>query len=544
MACEVCKKPYVALTDDNSFNSDEKPHVCNTCGKSFSLKIQLKRHIVCHEGGLPYVCINCEKNLDSDDKTYNLRLSKKGNFSCETCNKCFNTQRLLLRHASEHTLENLIQCEECGESFKNATALKKHIAIHKPKRAPKNNSQRETIEESYSCSDCGESFANIKLYEVHCLTHTKNKCEPCIVDFPSSEVSEQYTSANSELEAQNSNSLCVNAVKTTNVISANVSDKKHTCSICSKSFARKSALEGHMISHLEDRESAVEDDSDVDADFSCSYKGEKSNERLCLPKLKIRRSFPCEKCQKVYSSKNLYDKHLLFHEKSVADDKNYSCRMCTEVFSSKDDYKMHKLSHHPNIGEKSDSGVKERKSYTCSICNEVFQKKRHLRKHFRIHSEDTSVQDIDSSTSENKTRKRCKRSKDFACGICARRFAGERCLKKHEARHAERDEVNEDSVNKVKKSKKAKTLICEICNQDYSGRSHAFVKHKLSHTPEVCGICDARFVDRAALREHCKIHIGTEEGRRFIECSQKALDAKNGLLPPEPKVEYIYLVLR
>ncbi|GIZ04853.1 zinc finger protein 845 [Caerostris extrusa] len=87
-------------------------------------------------------------------------------------------------------------------------------------------------------------------------------------------------------------------------------------------------------------------------------------------------------------------------------------------------------------------------------------------------------------------------------------------------------------------------MICEFCNEEFIGKRGAFMKHVHSHTPEVCGICDERFVDRQSLREHCKIHVGTAEGKMFMECSQKALDAKNGLLPPEPKVEYIYLVLR
>lgn len=563
MACEICKKPYIPSSDDNSFSFDGKPHLCKICGQSFALKVQLKRHLLSHEGDVPYVCSNCENQSTS----YNLRLSQKGNFECETCNKCFSTKRSLLRHAGEHTMENILNCDECGESFKNMTALKKHIAIHKPIKNQVKNSRKNSSEtSSYQCQECGKIFARLKQYEVHCLNHKKYHCSECNVYFASNKLLQEHLSASnccsrSETSQDSSNSNTLS--------NFNCESKKHECNICDKSFTRKSALEGHMVGHFmeDNHESPAEDqdDSDKDMDFQCNPKEEKSND-LCLPKLKVRRSFTCEKCSLVFSSKIQLNKHMLSHKENPVPriemvtseyKKTYTCRVCQQVFDVKEDYKQHKLSHNT-----SETSMKEEKNYTCQICLKVFARKKHLKKHVKTHLDDTSndsnlnknpaeESSVDKSYSQDEVMmfggKKEKRAKNFSCRFCGKLFAGETCLRKHEAKHDKNEEQykqKEETVSKGRKGKKPKILICEYCNEDFTGKKHVFVKHRLSHTPEVCGICDARFTDRASLREHCKIHIGTEEGKRFLECSQKVLDAKNGVVQPEPKVEYIYLVLR
>lgn len=523
MACEVCKKQYVPSSRDNTFDSDGKPHVCCTCGKSFSLKIQLKRHMQTHEGGNPYICDACEKQ---GIQSYNLRLTKKANYLCEQCNLTFTTKRMLLQHANEH---NLVDCDECDESFKNVSELKKHSAIHKSQRGFIKTEKTDS-EKPYQCNECHRSFAQLHILEKHRFSHKKFRCTSCDAQFSSKQSLDKHCSTECKSK-YNESSL------------DNDDAKKHVCSICNKTFARKSALEGHMVSHLiEKTESAPEDDSDEDADFLCKYQGVKIQPKeMCLPKLKIRRSFSCEECKKVCVSKKLLDKHMQTHkelniESPNEEKKKYNCRICNEAFLVKTDYKKHKLSHIPKPLDTS-NGIKEIKTYMCKICNEVFNKKKHLKKHFKTHVLNTDAKPNPSKLSEN-PKKRQKRIKDLACGTCGKLFAGEICLRKHEVKH------KVAGVPKVKKVRAPLSVICPFCNEDFTGRRFLFMRHKLAHTPEICGICDARFVDRAALREHLKTHIGTDEARKFLECSQKAQNVKSNLQNPEGKVEYIYLVLR
>ncbi|KAF8766806.1 Zinc finger protein Xfin like protein [Argiope bruennichi] len=382
-----------------------------------------------------------------------------------------------------------------------------------------------------SCHICNKSFA----YQACLDKHIKKS--NCKATFPS--LSKTIKKPNLEVQESETH------------------DKKHVCSICGKNFARKSALEGHEAIHLaESYDSPYEEFSDDN-----SFHEEECDEYISQPKkprlskINIQQSYTCGNCNFVCFSKQTLTKHMKNHKDEEGlsdrgdedtendDDSLQKFTKCDEKFCSSEELQEHNIVHMKKENEKKPKfEVEEPGEYSCEICDKIFHSKRRLKKHLLFHVA-RKINDDDDSEKLAIGVERKQRSKDFACEICGKRFAGETCLKKHIMKH-ENGEITEKKSKRSKKEKIIQTLICEFCNEEFTGRRGAYVKHVHSHTPEVCGICDARFVDRQGLREHCKIHIGTEEGRMFVECSQKALDAKNGLLPPEPKVEYIYLVLR
>ncbi|KFM78706.1 Zinc finger protein 658, partial [Stegodyphus mimosarum] len=612
MACEICQKPYV-FTNDDSFDVDVKPHLCTTCGKSFSLKIQLKRHLLSHVAGAPYICRNCENNSENrDTKSYNLRLTKRPDHYCHVCNKSFSTKRLLLIHSQEHTqhIDENYSCDKCEETFVNAFDLKKHSIIHKSKKSIIKVVKDSEVE-LYRCNTCDKSFASARHLEKHSITHNKKhvcnicnksfvypkalhnhqvngKCKNnssqigCIINSNISNVKSSNSDASqlenrssdiSEFKNQfaldSSNSVSKstsNSPLNTSVASKIQSDKnldesgtgdrKHVCDICGKSFARKSSLEGHVIIHLSesfDSAGEEEDVSDEDQEWNTTVetKGlgnddyEGYPKKIKLSKVKVNKTLECSNCDFICNSKRTLKEHMLEHDKvSSVEDNQENDKPCEDTFNSNEGL----TEQVDTKDEKEEKKEKEQKIYTCEICNKVYHKKKRLKKHLLLHAEggiaehqSTASDDSDVSVSSKGRRKR---RKNFACGVCGKRFAGETCLRKHSMKHTDEERQNGCEMKTSRKKKPVKVLICEYCNEEFTGKKLAFERHRQMHTPEVCGICDERFVDRPSLREHCRIHIGTEEGRRFIECSQKALDAKNGVLPPEPKVEYIYLVFR
>ncbi|XP_035207450.1 zinc finger protein 836-like [Stegodyphus dumicola] len=637
MACEICQKPYV-FTNDDSFDVDVKPHLCTTCGKSFSLKIQLKRHLLSHVAGAPYICRNCENNTENrDTKSYNLRLTKKPDHYCDVCNKSFCTKRLLLIHSQEHTehIDENYSCDKCEERFVNAFDLKKHSLIHKSKKST-NKVVKDSKVELYKCNTCDKSFASARHLEKHFVSHNKKhvcdvcnksfvypkalhnhqvngKCKnnssqsDCIInsnesnvkssnsdasqlESPSSSVSEfknQFAldSSNSVTKSMSNSPLNISVASKiqndANLDESGTVDRKHVCDICGKSFARKSSLEGHVIIHIsESFDSAGEEDvSDEDQVWNTTVetKGvgiedyEGYPKKIKLSKVKVNKTLECSNCDFICNSKRNLKEHMLEHDRvssvediqeehdkislvediqeehdnvSSVEDIQENDKPCEDTFNSNEGLNE----QIDTKDEKEEKKDKEQKIYTCQICNKVYHRKKRLKKHLLLHVEggiaehhSTASDDSDVSISSKGRRKR---RKNFACGVCGKRFAGETCLRKHSMKHTDEEREHGCELKTSRKKKPVKVLICEYCNEEFTGKKLAFERHRQMHTPEVCGICDERFVDRPSLREHCRIHIGTEEGRRFIECSQKALDAKNGVLPPEPKVEYIYLVFR
>ena len=93
--------------DINSTQKVKKNLKCDYCGKSFSLKAQLKTHIhTVHEGYKKY--------------------------ECESCLKSFSQKGHLKKHIrSVHEGHKDYKCEPCRKSFSQVGTLKRHIqTIH------------------------------------------------------------------------------------------------------------------------------------------------------------------------------------------------------------------------------------------------------------------------------------------------------------------------------------------------------------------------------------------------------------------------------
>uniref|UniRef100_A0A8C6U5A3 C2H2-type domain-containing protein n=1 Tax=Neogobius melanostomus TaxID=47308 RepID=A0A8C6U5A3_9GOBI len=118
--------------------------------------------------------------------------------------------------------------------------------------------------------------------------------------------------------------------------------KKHQCNFCKKRFVKKSDLERHLRSQMEDK------------------------------------LYSCLICEQSFSKKCSLNAHVRTH----TEERPYSCTTCKKTFSQRANLWSHKRIH---TGEK---------PYCCSICNKTFIQKGNLKKHMRIHTKKilTSVQ--------------------------------------------------------------------------------------------------------------------------------------------------------
>ncbi|XP_061606818.1 zinc finger protein 70 isoform X1 [Phyllopteryx taeniolatus] len=122
--------------------SEDRPHHCLECGKTFRLISSLKKHIRIHTGEKPY--------------------------PCSVCGRCFRESGALKTHLRIHTGEKPYSCSECGNCFRHLDGLRKHRRTH-------------TGEKPYVCAICGKRLSRLQHLKHHQLIHTGER--PCCCPF-------------------------------------------------------------------------------------------------------------------------------------------------------------------------------------------------------------------------------------------------------------------------------------------------------------------------------------------------------------------------
>ncbi|XP_039713539.1 PR domain zinc finger protein 15 isoform X5 [Pteropus medius] len=313
--CPVCGKVFSCRSNMNKhlLTHGDKKYTCEICGRKFFRVDVLRDHIHVHfkdialmddqqrEEFIGKIGISSEENDNSDESAD----SEPHKYSCKRCQLTFGRGKEYLRHITDVHKEKGYGCSICNRRFALKATYHAHMVIHR-EDLPDPNVQKYI----HPCEICGRIFNSIGNLERHKLIHT--------------------------------------------------GVKSHACEQCGKSFARKDMLKEHMRVHDNIRE------------YLCAECGKGMKTKHALRHhMKLHKGikeYECKECHRKFAQKV----NMLKHYKRHTGIKDFMCELCGKTFSERNTMETHKLIH--TVG----------KQWTCSVCDRKYVTEYMLQKHVQL----------------------------------------------------------------------------------------------------------------------------------------------------------------
>ncbi|XP_040386289.1 PR domain zinc finger protein 15 isoform X10 [Cygnus olor] len=314
--CPVCGKVFSCRSNMNKhlLTHGDKKYTCEICGRKFFRVDVLRDHIHVHfkdialmddhqrEEFIGKIGISSEENDDNSDESAD---SEPHKYSCKRCQLTFGRGKEYLKHIMDVHKEKGYGCSICNRRFALKATYHAHMVIHR-ENLPDPNVQKYI----HPCEICGRIFNSIGNLERHKLIHT--------------------------------------------------GVKSHACEQCGKSFARKDMLKEHMRVHDNIRE------------YLCAECGKGMKTKHALRHhMKLHKGikeYECKECHRKFAQKV----NMLKHYKRHTGIKDFMCELCGKTFSERNTMETHKLIH--TVG----------KQWTCSVCDKKYVTDYMLQKHIQL----------------------------------------------------------------------------------------------------------------------------------------------------------------
>ncbi|KAJ1356266.1 hypothetical protein KIN20_013945 [Parelaphostrongylus tenuis] len=142
---EILHATDVNLEKEHEKSTVEEPNKCVECGKQFTSKNLLQKHLYTHRRG-------------------------KRNITCEECGRTFSRSDGLYTHKQvfHENHRFMCMCEGCDHpGFRSRQSLNDHIRLIHAKVRP------------HECETCGKAFVNRDQLGIHRVKHTSDSPFPC-----------------------------------------------------------------------------------------------------------------------------------------------------------------------------------------------------------------------------------------------------------------------------------------------------------------------------------------------------------------------------
>ncbi|XP_071754459.2 PR domain zinc finger protein 15 [Centroberyx gerrardi] len=400
--CDICSRFFSTNSNLSKHKKKhgEKLYSCEICNKMFYRKDVMQEHHRRHGVG-PKQMKREELEANGEEGTK----YRKEPSPCPICGKVFSCRSNMNKHLLTHG-DKKYTCEICGRKFFRVDVLRDHIHVHFKDIALMDEQEREEFirkigisagdsdetdddeeeddpeHHKYNCKKCQLSFAKGKEYLKHIMEQHKERgygCGICNRHFALKATYNAHLVIHREQLPDPAVQKYIHPCEICGRIFNSIGNlerhkiihtgvKSHSCDQCSKSFARKDMLKEHLRVHDDVR------------DFLCAECGKGMKTKHALRHhMKLHKGikeYECKECNRKFAQKV----NMLKHYKRHTGIKDFMCELCGKTFSERTTLETHKLIH--TVG----------KTWTCSTCDKKYLTEYMLQKHVHLTHEKVEAQ--------------------------------------------------------------------------------------------------------------------------------------------------------
>ncbi|KAK2879820.1 PR domain zinc finger protein 15 isoform X2 [Channa argus] len=400
--CDICSRFFSTNSNLSKHKKKhgEKLYSCEICNKMFYRKDVMQEHHRRHGMG-PKHMKREELEVNGEEGTK----YRKEPSPCPICGKVFSCRSNMNKHLLTHG-DKKYTCEICGRKFFRVDVLRDHIHVHFKDIALMDEQEREDFirkigisagnsddtdedededdpeHHKYNCKKCQLSFAKGKDYLKHIMEQHKERgygCGICNRRFALKATYNAHLVIHREQLPDPSVQKYIHPCEICGRIFNSIGNlerhkiihtgvKSHSCDKCGKSFARKDMLKEHLRVHDDIR------------DFLCAECGKGMKTKHALRHhMKLHKGikeYECKECNRKFAQKV----NMLKHYKRHTGIKDFMCELCGKTFSERTTLETHKLIH--TVG----------KTWTCATCDKKYLTEYMLQKHVHLTHEKVEAQ--------------------------------------------------------------------------------------------------------------------------------------------------------
>ncbi|KAK7083479.1 hypothetical protein SK128_007941, partial [Halocaridina rubra] len=487
--CFQCGKKFKNsghLKSHLKVHSNERPYVCSVCDKAFKYEKHYSSHLSTHDGEEPCYCVVCRKEFPcrSDLSIHMLVHKNMDVFECFVCSKAFRKFDDYKRHMQAHSGKRPYKCEECGDSFKSKTALKYHLMLH-------------TNEKPFTCDVCGCGHRTKSHLKSHMISHgtKRHTCSICDKTFKYKCNHTRHMKAH----VQKEDKICISA----SMLSSSSSYKEETCTSPKVRLSTFNNNSPSLVHYVKEKNQtgtipSVNEEILGKGDKSItviSFGSPKDDNLVSSTRARLEENMNRYECKMAPSIKICTRNHsekepntcIIFHKTPERELK--SCDQVQFLVaepSSKSNSNKKSIFNSGSLDGKEIEDLHDikREEGQCKICNKIFFNKALLKQHMLVHSVD----------------------RPYECPICKKRFRYKTALRTHSKSHTVR-----------------KLFSCNVCDKKFI-QSSDLKRHMKTHTkfqvlekPFICEFCGLKFTYRYNLDIHKVIHFVKKDTQLYEE---------------------------